>query len=189
MKFSIIILSIVVLFTGTASAANDHWDNMTWDNGNWYVGAGSVTGSVTVNIAGHNQISVANAYIMLEGTDFSAVTDINGHFMIENVPEGIYEMAITAPNLETITMEVIVSQGQVSFLNDLKMVLQQCQIITDVNGNNKIDLADIIYGLQVLTGQQEVIQQCQAPMDVNDNNEIDLADIIYGLQVLTGRQK
>jgi len=186
MKFLINIFSIVILFTGTAFAADDHWDNMTWDNGHWYVGAGGVTGAITVNIAGHNLISVANAHVILEGTDFYADTDLNGHFMIENVPEGIYDMVITAPDFEPVIMEVLVSQGQVSFLDNLGMVLQQCQIITDVNGNNKIDLADIVYGLQVLAGQQEVIQQCQALMDVNGNNEIDLADIIFGLQVVTG---
>ena len=189
MKYLITLFSIVLLFTGSALAANDHWDNMTWDNGYWYVGAGGITGSVTVNIAGHNLISVANAHVILEGTDFYADTDLNGRFMIENVPEGIYEIVITAPDLEPVIMEVLVSQGRVSFLNNLEMTLQQCQIITDVNGNNKIDLADIVYGLQVLAGQQEVILKCRAQMDVNSNNEIDLADIIFGLQVLTGKQQ
>jgi len=185
MKISIIIISIVALFAGTALAADNHWDDMTWDNGHWFVGAGGVSGLITLNIAGHNQIGVANAYVILEGTDFSATTDLNGHFMFENVPEGIYEMVITSPNLDTVFMEVAVSQGQVSFLNDLEMVLQQCQIETDVNRNNKIDLADIIYGLQVLAGQREIILQCRNQMDINANNEIDLADIIFGLQVVT----
>lgn len=145
---------MAVLFTGSALAADDQWDNMIWDTGHWYVGTGGVAGSVTVNFAGHNQISVADAHVILEGTDFSAETDINGHFMIENVPEGIYDMTITAPNLETVVMEVLVSQGQVSFIDEFEMSLQPCQIIMDVNDNNQIDLADIIYGLQVLAGRQ-----------------------------------
>lgn len=153
MKLLIALFSIALLFTGNALAADDQWDNMIWDNGDWYIGAGGVAGSVSVNVAGHNQISVADAYVTLEGTDFSAATDINGHFMIENVPEGIYDMAITAPNLEAVAMEVLVSQGQVSFVNEYEMSLQPRQIM-DVNGNSQIDLADIIYGLQVLAGRQ-----------------------------------
>ncbi len=154
MKFLITLFSIAALFSGNALAADGYWDNMTWDNGHWYVGAGGVAGSIAVNFAGHNQISVADAHVVLEGTDFSAATDINGYFMIENVPEGIYDMVITAPNLETVDMEVLVSQGQVSFINEFEMSLQSAQITMDVNGNNKIDLADIIYGLQVLAGRQ-----------------------------------
>jgi hypothetical protein len=122
----------------------------------------SLSGTVTVSIAGHDELAVTNATISLRGTPYTSSTDGSGNFSFENVPPGTYTMTITSPDLIPVSQEVTIPEGQIIGLGvvqlsvlteqDLAQAIQDAVESWDVNGNGKIELVDIIYWLQVLGG-------------------------------------
>ena len=57
--------------------------------------AAVLSGQISDQISGE---PVPGATVWLEGTDYSAVTDINGDYSIENIPDGYYTVIIDVPN-------------------------------------------------------------------------------------------
>ena len=45
-----------------------------------HANVGSISGRAAINIAGHNDLSVANAVVSLQGTSYTTTTDSNGNF-------------------------------------------------------------------------------------------------------------
>jgi len=109
----------------------------------------ALSGKILAEIAGHPNMVVSNASVSLEGTSYTTTTDNNGDFVLENLPSGDYTMVINAPYFTPITQNISLSEGQSLALSLPKMVVQQdC----DIDGDGKVGLPEIIYGLQVVSG-------------------------------------
>ena len=153
MKTLLNITLILLLFPAVSLAGNGHWGSMIWDQNNWYSPTGDVSGTINTSFAGHNNLSVANAQITVEGTNYITTTDSNGAFTFSGIPEGTYNLVVSAQYLETLTHQIVVWGGQIFQIDDLpSMTIEASQYVWDVDGDNKIGLSDIIYGLQILSG-------------------------------------
>jgi len=112
---------------------------------------GTITGRVSVNIAGSSNLAVQNATVALLGTAYSTQTDYNGNFILPNVPFADYKLVISAPNMETLTKDITLS-GQ-----NLPVTIPQMAVSSpdclpgDANGDKQVGLDDVIYILQMLT--------------------------------------
>jgi hypothetical protein len=118
----------------------------------WPLNTGNMSGHVSVNIAGYNDLGIQNATASLQGTAFSANTDANGDFTFVNVPFGDYQLTVEAPGMDTITQDVS------SFDQNLQLTIPQMTITClpgDANGDDLVGLEDAIYILQIVTGVRQ----------------------------------
>jgi hypothetical protein len=111
----------------------------------------SVSGSVTISIAGHTDLPVTNATVGLEGTAFETTTDKNGDFSFEGVPPDTYTLVITSPDLVPIKQEISLSSGQGLQLTPMMSVFKR----GDATGDGKAGLGDAVYILQVTCGERD----------------------------------
>ena len=118
---------------------------------------GNISGRVQVNFAGNSSLGVGNATISLEGTGYSTTPDKNGDFTLLNVPFGSYQLIITAPDMDPVTQDISLSAGSLA-VNIPKMVVSSstCPTVTpgDADGDNLANMEDVIYLLQILSGQR-----------------------------------
>ena len=97
---------------------------------------GGVKGTV-VNRAGRAPIADAALTLSQNGkTVIDAVSDADGKFLIENLPNGIYDMTIKAPGFLDATVNVTV-EGYVKDLIFVGMVIEQ--VVTEVDDSNFAD--------------------------------------------------
>ncbi len=128
-----------------------------------------ISGKVLISIAGYENLPVINAPVVLEGTEFSTVTDKDGNFLLKvrNVPEGTYHLKITSPKLQSLDQEISISEDI-----GLTMPLPAMNMSCDCGTENPPD----------------------DPEDPNDNDEtppceaaeVTMEKVIYDLQVLSG---
>lgn len=102
-----------------------------------------VSGTVTTSIAGHTGLSVINAVVSLQETDYSAVTDVNGSFILSDIPTGNYVLHIGSPGLIPVSENISVTAGQ-----DLSLGTKEMKVWID----GSIGLDEAIYALQVVSG-------------------------------------
>ena len=108
----------------------------------------TVTGSVLTDFGGWQGLTVTNATVTLQGTDFTTSTDESGNFILQNVPSGTYTLVVTAPDLAPIGQTIVVLEEQ-----NLSLSLQKMSFVHgDANGDGVVGLEDVIRGLQVLSG-------------------------------------
>ena len=94
---------------------------------------GGVKGTV-VNRAGKTPIADAAITVSQKGeTVAAAVSDADGKFLIEELPNGIYDMLITAPGFLNATVNVTV-EGYVKDMIFIGMVVEQ--VVTEVDDSN-----------------------------------------------------
>ena len=94
---------------------------------------GGVTGTV-VNRAGRMPISAAELTLSQGGeTVATAVSDAEGRFLMENLPNGMYDMVIKAPGYLDANVNVTI-EGYVKDLIFVGMVPEQ--VVTDVDDSN-----------------------------------------------------
>ena len=130
-------------------------------------GASSVSGKVTLNIAGYEGLSVKNATITVEGTDYSTTTDADGAFALTGLPSGTYTLTVNAPDMKPATMVVNLTPGGAEILDDVAMQLETCS-------------------------QEEIDQITEAARleerqrwDANDDNQKGLPEAIDALQTVS----
>ena len=122
----------------------------------------TISGRVSIAIAGHPDLSVQNAAVSLDGTSY-ATTDSNGYFAIVGVDPGTYTLMVTSQDLVSISKGITVSQGQqlldisipkMTVLNqgDLDQAVADAIANWDVNGDGKVGLDEAIHALQVVSG-------------------------------------
>ena len=122
----------------------------------------TISGRVSIAIAGYPDLSVKNATVSLEGTSYTATTDSNGYFAIVGVDPGTYTLMVTSQDLVPISQGITVSQGQqldislpqMTVLNqgDLDQSVADAIANWDVNGDGKIGLEEAIRALQITSG-------------------------------------
>ncbi len=94
---------------------------------------GGVKGTV-VNRAGKTPVADAAITVSQKGeTVATAVSDEDGKFLIEELPNGIYDMLVTAPGFLDATVNVTV-EGYVKDLIFIGMVVEQ--VVTEVDDSN-----------------------------------------------------
>ena len=123
-------------------------------------GQTTISGRVSIAIAGHSDLSVTNATVSIEGTSYTATTDSNGNFSITGVDPGTYTLMITAQDLVTISQEITLPDGQqfddlemrVLVEGDLDQAVADAIQHWDAKGDGKIGLEEAIHALQVTSG-------------------------------------
>lgn len=116
---------------------------------------GNISGRVAVDIAGHSNLSVANAAISLQGTGYSTETDENGNFTLINVPLGNYTMVVSAPGMDTQTMAISLAQPALPVTVPQMVVTQSTGVPGDATGDDHLGIDDVIYILQVLSNLRQ----------------------------------
>jgi len=128
-----------------------------------------ISGKVLISIAGYENLPVIAAPVVLGGTDFSAVTDKDGNFLLKvrNVPEGIYHLTITSPKLQSLDQTISISED-----SGLTMPLGTMNMICDCSSGNPPDEPEDPDG-------NEENPPCEPA-------EVTMEKVIYDLQVLSG---
>ncbi|MDE6711245.1 MAG: carboxypeptidase-like regulatory domain-containing protein [Alistipes sp.] len=73
-----------------------------------YAQDGGIRGTV---VSRGTREALSNVKVVLESTGLSAVTDKDGHFLFENLPQGDYRVAFEAPDFEDLELRVRVGQN------------------------------------------------------------------------------
>ena len=112
----------------------------------------NISGQVSVNFAGYNDLSVKNATVSLQDTGYSTTTDDDGNFTLTNVPFGTYKLVITAPDMNSIAQDVSLTEQSLQVTIPQMSVSQSNSQQGDANGDNHLGIEDAIYILQILSG-------------------------------------
>jgi len=128
--------------------------------------AKTVSGRVSTTMAGHDDLSVINAIVSIEGTSYTAVTNSSGIFTFQNVAPGSYTLNIDAPNCQPASRQITV-KGEQNETVDIAPVTSWSQEDVnqsiadsvlrerqkwDIKGDNKKGLEEAIDALQVISG-------------------------------------
>ena len=110
----------------------------------------NISGRISTNIAGWENISVTNAIISIctEGKNYTSLTDQNGKFNLENISSGRHIIRVNAPNFQLIN-KAVESFGD--DIHDLNIFMQPCPCPHDYN---TIGLEDAIHALKVVSGSE-----------------------------------
>jgi len=112
-----------------------------------------VFGIIVTSFAGQNQIGIKDANIYLTNSAGDVIqrrTDIFGHFVFHNVPEGIYTLKMKAKNFLSEKTEINILSGK-----SPEYLITPKTIKGDISGNDTIGLEDAIYILQQLNNTDQ----------------------------------
>ncbi len=131
-------------------------------------GASSVEGTVSLSIAGYDNLEVRNAIIALEGTSYSTTTAQDGTFALAALPSGTYTLTVSAPGMQPSSVLVNLTPGGAEVLGNLNMEAGTCSQEDldqaaeearneerqrwDANGDNRKGLPEAIDALQTTSG-------------------------------------
>jgi hypothetical protein len=116
---------------------------------------GNIFGRVSVNFSGYGNLGVRNASVFLQGTSYSASPDANGNFSLLNIPFGNYSLVVAAPNMDTVTQEISLAESSLPVTIPPMVVSVASCLDGDANVDKRLNLADVIYLLQILTGDRQ----------------------------------
>ncbi len=116
----------------------------------------SITGKITASVAGWDSLSVRNAEVALDGTDYKTFTDENGNFILSDVPAGTYTLTVNAPNFQILSQQITWT-GEQGLTVDVPSLSSAdgCEIPGDFNGDGVISLEEAIHALQVVSGVKQ----------------------------------
>jgi len=125
-------------------------------------------------------VPIGGASVIAGSSQFTTLE--NGSFIME-VPSGTYTVTATATGFQTKNLaDITISSGTVFDANvSLKVYIPP----GDINADGKVDLADAIIALQVLSNITKV-EQFSAEGDVNSDGKIGLQEAIYIMQKAAG---
>ncbi|KPA10499.1 conserved hypothetical protein, secreted [Candidatus Magnetomorum sp. HK-1] len=119
-----------------------------------------ISGRVYTSIAGWENLSIANAHIALEGTQYSTTTDANGSFVLVDMPSGEYTFTVTTPDFQKYSQRINWSKGNPIELN----------------------LPPVERGIYSQSYVEKIIQRYDPSMD----NRISLEEAIHALKTVSG---
>ncbi len=108
----------------------------------------TISGRVSISIAGYEDLSVTNATVYLEGTGYLAQTDMDGIFILDHVPPGPYMLVVTAQDMIPVRQPVTVNE---SLFQEVDMANMRVYAKGDATGDGRMALDDAIYILQVVS--------------------------------------
>lgn len=98
-----------------------------------YAQTGILRGKVTDSLD-----AVPSVNIILEDTDFGTVTDVNGNFIIRNLPAGEYEIKVSAIGYITEYFDVVIEKNQTTKLDvKLRSTILQLQEVEIIGNKNQ----------------------------------------------------
>lgn len=112
---------------------------------------GTITGRISVSVAGHSDLGVAGATVAISGTAYTATTGDDGTFSMGNIPFGNYTLAVSAPGLDSVTVAVPLTSASYTAAIPQMTLTQTNGVQGDADGDGQVGLPDAIYILQVLT--------------------------------------
>jgi len=77
----------------------------------------SISGRVHTSIAGHSNLPVSNASVLLNGTAYSTVTLADGSFQFEDIPDGTYQLVVNSSKFRDWQQSVSVTSGNMQVLD------------------------------------------------------------------------
>ncbi|CAN2039820.1 hypothetical protein GMMP15_1490004 [Candidatus Magnetomoraceae bacterium gMMP-15] len=124
----------------------------------------TISGKIITNLTGY-ETGIKNALISLNGnSNYQSTTAQDGIFTISDVDKNSYNITISATNFITHTAEMNLSGdlniGEIELIptttgytqEELDNAVQTAVSRYDINHNDQIDLQEVIYYLQVLSG-------------------------------------
>ncbi|MBW2037572.1 MAG: carboxypeptidase regulatory-like domain-containing protein [Deltaproteobacteria bacterium] len=115
----------------------------------------TLSGRVTSDAPGYTVgVSGAEVTVSGEGATYTATTAQDGTWQILEIPEGVYTITVRALNHEELVLSNINVTGATLDIGSREMMVAAGPPggLWDSNRSSSLDLADIIYGLQVLSG-------------------------------------
>jgi hypothetical protein len=118
-----------------------------------------ISGRVFTSIAGWNNLSISNAHVALEGTNYSTTTDENGCFVLMDMAPGDYTLTVTTPDFNTITQRINWTGNKPISLNippvergiysqsDIEKIIRKY----DPSMDNKVSLEEAIHALKTVS--------------------------------------
>jgi len=136
--------------------------------------ATTISGSLITNFAGHI-ITVKDALISIENTNYTAITDSDGNFSIEikNLEPQTINLKILSPNIKPLNLELSIDVGEQVNLEQIELEPNNC----DCEG--------------VYTQKQvdDMIKSILAWGDINEDGLITLSEAIHALKITSGITK
>ena len=109
--------------------------------------AGSITtpvlaGDLEGRVLGKNGDGVTNAFVLVEGTDYTAITDSRGHFHFDGIPEGRYTVIVTGNDGSRSEGTVSVpATGEAMLELELSATLDKVVVRSSALGRGMLDLS------------------------------------------------
>ena len=131
------------------------------------------TGSVSGTVLTDEGDTAIGAVVRLDGTSYGAVTDLDGMFIINDVPSGEYDLTISSIGFQSNTQSVVIGSGNtnvgtVSLMGD-NLALEGVEIIADIATDRKTPVAvSNISGAEIAekTGNQDLTAMLQSAPSV-----------------------
>jgi hypothetical protein len=117
------------------------------------------------------------------GNDLPAIiqSSLDGNFALEVRPGDTVKIECVKTGYQTASLtNMVVPPGEITTIN---IPLSVSAGPGDLNGDTKVDLADAILALKVVSGNTSTIHK---EADVNADGKIGLVDVIYILQKIAG---
>ena len=83
-------------------------------------GKSSITGRLVDPVTGQ---PIAGATVVIQGTNLTALTDVNGNFTVEGVPTGQQNLLVNAVNREFMTVSLAIKPNSTLTVQDIKPAL------------------------------------------------------------------
>jgi hypothetical protein len=119
-----------------------------------------------------------NITVMPDNGEYYAITSDSGGYAIP-VTTGTYEILFSGNDLADMSFFVTVQDK--SILLDYKV--DNIGVIGDINNNSKIELADLIIGLRIISGNTPV-SGVNLDADVDGDSRIGMEEILYLLKII-----
>ncbi|QTA78218.1 carboxypeptidase domain-containing protein [Desulfonema limicola] len=155
-------------YNGNSGNINIDWEIIIMEN------------PVNPNISGIVQDNannpVAGARIKTSSTNI-VKSQADGRYSMYS-PGGTYKLIAQAVGYQTYSTQIIVPEEE-TIIQDIMMMPVNDIIKGDINQDSKIDLADAVLGLQIVTSITIIPEKDYKMADVNNDMRIGLEDVIY----------
>ncbi len=140
--------------------------------------SGRIEGTVKDSV---NKLPVGDVIITTTQRRSALSSPNNGYYDMENHPADNYTLTAQADGYQLFTVSGTLSASGVD-----KHDILLCPLTVkkgDLNGDDAIDLKDVLLALKILAGLSET---CCDNTDVNGDNKVGMEDVIYILQRVAG---
>ena len=123
----------------------------------------AITGQLKTSIAGHDDLTVNNATISLEGTTLTVNSDETGYFTFSGVPPNSYNLIIEAPSFEPLSKLITVGTDQLLIVETPLMTVNtgSNRLIGDGNCDGKVDVYDAVKMVEAIAQKIDSFEECK----------------------------